>query len=352
MNTRVKFISLGTKTRGMSLIELMVSVIIGLLVVGAAIAIFISNGQTYTATENVGRIQENMRTSYELMSRDIRESGSSPCARNLPVANVLNNSATNWWSNWQPGTIVFGYDETQASPGLAFGTAAGTRISGTDAIQLMSASNSGFAVNTHNAASDSFTLSNTVATDLAAGDIVIACNYTQAAIFQLNTAPATIPATVTYAASGTPGNCGTNLGKAASSGACGTGPDTNLSTPAISTPTIIPQVTLAKLRVVRWYIGNSSTVGERSLYQTSVTNTTGTSAPLAQEIATGVQNMTVTYPLNGVYLTAASVPAASWSDVSAVRVILTLQGNDRIGTDGNQIQRQLSSTITLRNRNI
>ena len=81
-------------------------------------------------------------------------------------------------------------------------------------------------------------------------------------------------------------------------------------------------------------------------------NAGGTVAPAVQEIAEGVQNMTVTYLLNGTYLPAAAVPAASWKDVDAVRVILTLQGNDTVGTDGNRIQRQLSSTIALRNRNI
>ena len=56
--------------RGVSLIELMVALVLGLLVVGGAIGMFISNKQAYSATESVGRVQENSRLAFELMARD------------------------------------------------------------------------------------------------------------------------------------------------------------------------------------------------------------------------------------------------------------------------------------------
>ena len=55
---------------GLSLVELMVALVLGLLVVGAAIGVFLSNRQTYTATESLGRVQENARVAFELMARD------------------------------------------------------------------------------------------------------------------------------------------------------------------------------------------------------------------------------------------------------------------------------------------
>ena len=87
--------------QGLSLIELMIAMLLGLLVAGAAVTIFMSNRQTYQATDNLGRIQENLRTSFELMARDVREAGGNPCANDLPIANVLNNPAGEWWSNRQ-----------------------------------------------------------------------------------------------------------------------------------------------------------------------------------------------------------------------------------------------------------
>ncbi|MFA4615373.1 pilus assembly protein PilW, partial [Xanthomonas perforans] len=53
----------------------MISMVLGLLVVGAAIGIFLSNRQAYAATEGVGRIQETARLGFELIARDIREAG-------------------------------------------------------------------------------------------------------------------------------------------------------------------------------------------------------------------------------------------------------------------------------------
>ncbi|MGH8052186.1 MAG: PilW family protein [Arenimonas sp.] len=336
-------------TRGMSLIELMVSILIGLLVVGSAIAIFLSNRQTSVASENVGRIQENMRTSFELLSRDIREASASPCAKALPVANVLNSGTTNWWTNWTQNGGVQGFSSTTAFPDAAFGTTAGTRLTGTDAIWLMSASNSGYSVNTHNATADSFTLNNTLATDLASGDIVIACNYIQAAVLQLSNVPTTVPTTVTYAASGTPGNCNTNLGL--TSGACGSGPDYDFM--ALNENNPDPHATLAKLRAVRWFVGTSNDPdGGRSLFQSTMTNTGGTVTSQNQEIAKGVENMTITYLVSGATSYIAANLVTDWTAVNAVRVTLLLRGEENIGTDGNQIQRQISSTVTLRNRNL
>lgn len=339
MITRAKWLPRGAVAKGMSLIELMVSLIIGLLVVGSAIAIFISNSQTYTATENVGRIQENMRTSYELMARDVREAGASACAKGLPVSNVLNNANTAWWSTW---TGITGYGSTQAFPDAAFGTTAGTRVSGTDAIQLMSSSNSGISIESHNPASANFKV-NTTNHNVNDGDIVMACDYLQASIFQITNASPGTNVTIVHNTGNTvtPGNCSLGLGL-----------PTVCTGPAGGTPyEFLPNSTLAKLRAVRWYIGNNPS-GGRSLYQASLNNTGGTVTSTPQEIAEGVQNLTFTYLVNGVYSPAASISAADWGVVSAVRVTLVLQGNEKIGTDGNRIQRQLSSTITLRNRNI
>jgi type IV pilus assembly protein PilW len=339
INARTKYATQKTIAKGLSLIELMVSLLIGLLVVGSAIAIFISNRQTYTATENVGRIQENMRTAFELVSRDVREAGASACAKGLPVANVLNNPATNWWSSWNG---VTGYGGAQAMPGLAFGTAVGARVASTDAIQLMSSSNSGYKIeDTPGTPSADFKL-NTAAHDIIDGDIVMACDYLQASIFQVTQSNPGTNANIVFNTGGStvPGNCSKGLGLPTICTAVGT--DYKFS----------PNSTLAKLRAVRWYIGNNPN-GGRSLYQSSLNNASGTVTSVPQEIAEGVQNMTLTYLVNGVYLPAASVTADNWRlNVSAVRISLVFQGNDAIGTDGNRIQRQITSTVTLRNRNI
>ena len=50
--------SVGTarSMRGLSLIELMIAMLLGLLVVGGAIGIFVSNRRAYNATESLSRV--------------------------------------------------------------------------------------------------------------------------------------------------------------------------------------------------------------------------------------------------------------------------------------------------------
>lgn len=65
---------------GLSLVELMISLVLGLVVTGAAIAVFLSNQNTFRASEGLNRIQENARIAFELISRDIRSAGGTACS--------------------------------------------------------------------------------------------------------------------------------------------------------------------------------------------------------------------------------------------------------------------------------
>lgn len=85
------------RMQGMTLVELMIAITLGLLVMGAAIGIFISNRQVYRAAENLNRVQEGGRVSFELMARDIREAAGNPCVNNVPLVNVVNGGTGNWW---------------------------------------------------------------------------------------------------------------------------------------------------------------------------------------------------------------------------------------------------------------
>ena len=65
---------------GMSLIELMVAMVLGLVVLGAAFAVFMSNQATFRVNEDVNRMQENARVAFEMISRDIRAASGSACS--------------------------------------------------------------------------------------------------------------------------------------------------------------------------------------------------------------------------------------------------------------------------------
>lgn len=316
--------------RGLSLVELMISLVLGLLVTGAALGVFMSNRQTYTATESLGRIQESARVAFELMARDVREAGGNPCANNLPVGNVINSPGSAWWSNWSDGLV--GVDGTFATGEPA------NRVAGTDAIEVKAGSSSGVTVTAHVPTSAQFH-TNTTQHGFVAGDIMMVCDYRQAAIMQMTGPNATNQTVVHNTGTGTPGNCTKGLGVPV---AC-----TTNGTPY----TYGPNSVLTKLEVARWYIGNNPR-GSRSLYRDTLVNRAGVPTVESNEITEGVRDLQITYllPSDTVYRPASDI-GTRWKEVLAARVVITFEGEERIGTDGNPIQRRLVHTVTLRNRN-
>lgn len=323
---------------GFSLIELMVSMLIGLLVVGAAVGIFLSNRQVSRATEGLGRLQEGTRVAFELMSRDLREAAGNPCVNNLPIANVIFSAGSNWWSNINSWEDAFrGYGAAETATGLASGTGGGQRLAGTEAVQLFSADDNVVTVSAHNTAGAVFTVNSGVH-GISAGNLAMVCNGRQASVFQVSSVGAGGTTILHAAGAGTPGNSSINLN--ISGDKFDYSPDTTAGSESVST--------LTGLRATRWYIGNGGS--GPSLYQ-QVATANGTVA--TQEVAEGVSNLSVLYLVDGQNAyQAASAVGGNWANVTSARITLTLAGTDRVGPDNNQtIQRQLIHVVSLRNRN-
>lgn len=316
---------------GFSLIELMIAMLLGLLVTAAAIGMFLSNSRTYETTESLSRVQENARMAFELMARDIRESGGNPCSRNLLVANVLGaaGGGTGWWNNW--GNGVFGYEN---------GALAGT-LAGTDAIEVMSGSSSGATVTSHNPTSATFDVVPQTH-GFVADDILMVCDFRQASIFQMS-GPSANPITngnvVHNTGTGSPGNCSKGLGFSQP-----------INCSVNGTPyTYGDNSMVVRLQAARWYVAANGR-GGNSLFRVALRNN-AVAAP--EEVIEGVEDMQVTYLLPGAadYVNSTAVPAARWREVNSVRLDLTLSGLENVGTDGSRINRRLQHTVTLRNRN-
>lgn len=329
-------ISFHRRVRGVTLIELMVAMLLGLLVTVGAIGIFMTNRKSFAATESVGRIQENARMAFELMARDIREADGTPCAQPgpaapgqapmLPMANVMVGSA--WWKDWGDGIV--GYD----------GSGVANQLAGTDALAVHSASTDAVSVTSYS--SNTFTLSK-AATDFAANDAVVVCDNTQAAVFRI-AAPSGSTVTVSDSTSL---NCNQNLGVGPTCGAF-----------AYTYGSADKPAMLAKLNAVRWYVKDNNR-GGNSLYRQELDNDVeileGIAAP-----ANGSGGLQLSYLVDGAstYVAAGTVTAANnWKKVKAVRVELEFegqqgQGADRIkaGTDGKGLRRSIRNVITIRNR--
>lgn len=330
--------------RGVTLIELMIAMMLGLLVVAAAIGIFLSNRQTFRSTDNLSRVQENARVGFELMARDLRQAGGSPCSRSIPIVNVLKPGG-GWGADWSTG--VRGYESGEAATFAAFGTAATNRIAGTDAIELRSGDSGDVAVTDHNPTSAQFKVS-TVNHGLVDGDIVMVCDFVQGSIFQVTNAQSGINNTVVHNPSNgntfSPGNCSKGLGYA----------DPPLCTTNGTPYEYKPPSFISKLRATAWYIGANGRPGSgRSLYMAQMVSSAGGQSVSRQEVAEGVTGMQLQYlvPNAADYVDASAIGAAQWINVSAVRVELTLQSSENAGTGNVPLTREVVHVVSLRNRN-
>jgi type IV pilus assembly protein PilW len=332
--------------RGYSLVELMVALVLGLLVVGSALSVFLSNRATYSATESLGRTQENARLAFELMSRELREVGSTPCGNTrATVGSVLNNPGTLWYSWDDP---VRGYTGAEAIPGVPFGTAPGQRIAGTDALELHGATTGGQKASAHNAGAGTFTMMD-AAHGFQPSDIVVVCDYQRASIFQITDVSGL---QIEYAAgAGTPGNSTTNLG----------GCLEIECTPGLYT--YQPAMLVTRLGASRWYIGANDR-GGNSLFLQTLRNdpATGTTSATTEEIADGVNDLQLTYLLNTnnlYYQNRVVTPddeyeegvgANQWPLVLAVRIAMQFIGPEQVG--GQDVTRNLTHTVAIRNQNL
>ncbi len=87
--------------KGMSLVELMVGVAIGLFLVAVMGAVYLGSRTTFAAQESGSRLQENGRFLMDTLSNDLRMSGFRGCASTVAADNTLNT----------PTALLYNYGE-------------------------------------------------------------------------------------------------------------------------------------------------------------------------------------------------------------------------------------------------
>lgn len=325
--------------RGLSLVSMMIAVLLGLVIVSGAISVMLSNKQTYQTSQNLAQLHDNARTTFELMARALREAGGNPCGTGFGAVNAVNQPASNnWWLNWEYGAIV-GYGGSTEAPPVAFGTAALSRVSGTDAIIIRSGSQSqALTVVQHNPNSAQFKLSSTNH-GLQDGDILMVCDSQGSAILQVSNASDTNVTIVHNIGSRvSPGNCTKFLGPPTTSGDCATNTPKTFQSGGF----------LSKLSSSFWYVGHNGRGGQ-CLYRYAL-NGNPTSLLLPDEIAEGVQDMKLHFleEIDGVLATnyVAASAVTNWNAVVAVRIELELTST---GPQNSNFNRKVSHTVRLRN---
>ncbi len=320
--------------KGISLVEIMVSLVAGLILTAGVIQIFAANQQTYRVAEATSRFQENARFAMELLARNLRMAGYQGCAGSArTIVNTLND------------TTAFLYDFNTAVEGLeASGTTSwhatpdnsiSNPLPGRDILTIRGVFGNDVPIigqpsNTDdctNAAAHTANLKVADSAGFSDGDIVIAGNCVKASIFQITNVNAST-ATVVHNTGGSisPGNATKNLG------ACYAG-----------------NGALAKITTRTFYIRNNP-AGTPSLYQKDNTSA-------AEELIEGVEDMQILYGIDTDNDGSANqfVPAnnvSDWSQVASLRVSLLLQSVTDNITSAPQSYSFNGATITPADRRL
>lgn len=340
------------KQHGLTLVELMIAMTIGLLLLGGITSIMISSRQTYRVNEALSRMQDNARYAFQVLSRDIRMAGYFGCVgSDVTPTNTLSGPTDFLWNFKQ---TIYGYEATSDTAwNLTPDSSITSPLGGRDIIVVRGASGDGTSAPTKildhpgGTPPGSANLKVSLSSGLAEGDVVMASDCLGAAVFQITNccAGATGFDNVVHnsgaIAGMVPGNATKELGKEYTGGE-------------------ILKIT------TRSYFIRTNGYGRPALYRT-----VGTAD--AEEVVEGIENMQIQYgeDTNGditadIYRSANAV--ADWGKVVSVRVNLLMQTIDdniagtkqpytyngvavaAAAVPDRRLRQVYSTVITLRNR--
>jgi type IV pilus assembly protein PilW len=325
-------------SRGFTLIELMISLVLGIIVVGGVISVLVANKNSYRTNEGMSQIQESARTAFELMARDIRQTGGTGCDNASRMSNAL-STGTQWWKTW---ATIQGFDGTAVDSAVPISTTVGERVTLTDSLRLHSVEGGGFPVELHNPTAGTIQIRNAAIGSFVASEILVMCDFDHSAMFQ---AGAYDGNTTTFSYS-TTGNCTSGLGF-----------PTNCDGSTGNVYTFPRNAWIGRLSAIDWYIGNNGRAadGGSSLYRRRLTPN---GVVVVEEVVAGITNMEIQYGVAGndtIFDATGLVGAAAWAPVSSVFITLTVRSSDsnvstNTALNSGRLTRTFTYLVTLRNR--
>ena len=365
---------------GISLVETLVALVLGLAMVSVAFNLYVSNRAVFRQIEAMVRLQESGSIAAALLETSIRHAAGTLCRNKPPTTTLLNTPSptTNTdylqhnpptpYAYWQrvdgrDGGLLglHGYDSIQADPIVGV-----LRLAG-DSISIMS-DNMGKVARvtgpaTHTSASDTggltgsytFTVDNGL--DFPVGTVAMACDYARAVLFQVTYSE---PTTITlHAGTGapvvSPGNCAVTMrrpggtdGVSAMDGdsSCYGGVDAQKKSGQIYP--FGPGSMIGEHTFHHWYIGKkTSTDACCSLRRFRATYSATGVGSTDEEMVENVTDMQLTYLVGVLTTNYASrdyyLPQndgtsknmvrklAKFPQVTAVRIVLTLTSPEKVG---------------------
>ncbi len=344
------------KQNGLTLIELMISMLLGTLMILGATSMFTANKRVYKEVDFQGRLAENARFAMEIMIRDLRMAGFRGCAVQQEInnnLNVLNAGAIDPTQLLSFITQTTGAVETNSIEGSEGGgpwfpsasadaTGAGTALLAADTrvatfgqpqavtmiplsdgftVRFMEDTNTNLCTDMANTADD-LSAQAQAGANIAAGTFVQSGLYAAADceatdIFQLGADDAATPFVLTHpAGGGPPGNITNALSK-----------QYTLSNPGNCTAS---PVDIMSFQTRRYFIATDPDGNFPGLYRQiygSNPNNANVFEEYAERLVDGVENMQILYGVDtsgnrvaNAYLAADAV--ANWANVVSVKLAL------------------------------
>jgi type IV pilus assembly protein PilW len=194
---------------GISLVEIMIALLIGLFLMGGLIQLFISSKQTYKMQDTIGRLQENQRFAMDFLVHDMRGLGGWGCFREgASVQSRLNSTGV----FTQPTTSISGENNnTSTSDSILDGTDTIT-LRSTSALQTTDGKDVALTTALSNLTQD---LAVTANSGISVGDILFIGDCEDGNLFQATTGTAgtTVKHAALAATATLPGNSSDSLTK-------------------------------------------------------------------------------------------------------------------------------------------
>jgi type IV pilus assembly protein PilW len=300
--------------RGMTLVELMVAVAIGLFLVAVMGAIYIGSKGAFTAQNALARLQENGRFAVDTISSDLRMAGYRGCrgsGRTTPLANTLNSATSVLYDYGQP-IVVSRHTGSAWTPALdpAIATLSPAPSVAGDVVTVRRVVGAGWSL-IADMANGTSSLSITPTDQFAQGDVLLLSDCAGAAVLMATNA--------------FPGSAGRIEHDA------GTAPVPGLATNDLGRP-YLQDAVVHRLASVTYYLAPSARPGKsgvNSLWSHSHPSYDGTPQPV--ELVSGVQAFAMTLGLDtdgdsnaDKHLTPDAV--VDWSQVVSARVEMLLVG--------------------------
>lgn len=282
------------KQRGLSLVELMISITLGLVLMAGVIHVFLSSRAVFSTQQAMSRAQENGRLGMELISEDIRMAGYWGCAnRDSPMASDLSGGF------WDDYVLGFEPNAIQSVTATTISGLAPAPIADMPALVVRYASGAPLLLTAQNG-TDSVTVGGSVANncigEVCANKPAVISNCVAVRVFKPTAITGSGTAQITHAGSW----------------------ESNALTSIHDV--FYPGAEVLAANTIVFYLANN-TAGKPSLYRHD--SLSGS----AVEVIEGVEKIHFQFAVNDAYVEATGV--TNWLDVKGVRVEMLVQGGEQ-----------------------